>query len=228
MCKIILISLFIIQTLTVNSQSPDIVEYYSKRKWIRVDKEKFYYKRELTFINDTIWEVNDYKVDNSLILHGYVSSPTTKRKAGIFSFYEDGCLNSKSYYKEFQLQKVVYYKNNTIDTVVTYIINSIYEDLSIIFKSEFGAKIIYGKKEYMCFFKDKVKIPPLAMHYWEQGQVCVRCVVNEKGVIINIEATGSAFSDLLSEAKRLVTNHIKTEVEVTAKSVFIIPIFFKI
>lgn len=228
MIKTLLTILFIVNILFVKGQSYDIVEFYSKKDWIRLNKKKPYYKRELKFINDSIWEVSDYINDTCLVVHGYVSSPTTKRKAGVFSFYENGILISKSDYIESQLQTVTYFKNNVTDTIIEYTTNCKYKNYHSIPKSEIGNKIIYSKKEYKYFFKEKVRIPPLAKHYWEQGQVCVRCVVNEHGEIINIEATGSAFSDLLSEAKRLVVDHIKTEVEVTSKSIFIIPIFFNI
>jgi len=227
MSKVILISLFIFFTLVVKSQNINVVEYYSKKKWIKVDENRYFYKRVLTFINDTVWEVNDYKKDTILVLHGYVSSPTTKRKIGIFSYYKDGCLSSKSYYKKSHLQKIVYYKNNKIDTVLTYYEN-INRSLNTVSKSKNCVKIIYGKKEFVSFFKDNIKIPPLALHYWEHGQVCVRCIVNKKGNIIYIETVGSAFSDLLSEAKRLVVEHIKKDVKVTAETEFIIPFFFKI
>jgi TonB family protein len=203
--KILLVAM-ILKSLTLNGQTEEIKYYTFYGTETTKEKAEFYkkIKRDSNKIyieeykmNDEINMTGEYKSINPIIENGRFEYYNLDGKLRTIGFYENGLLSGKWYF---------FNENGEIQDSVDY---NILKKVKYIDYDSISEESIFPI-EYM---RPYLVYPERAKRKEISGIVEVEFVVNENGVITNIEVVKSVDIDLDTEAKRSVASLNNYEIE---------------
>jgi hypothetical protein len=189
-------------------------EYYDIN-WQKTDETNYDIKREIYNL-DTLYQIKDFNNTGRLLMSGFSISIDTLIENGLFQFYNNKgkVVTHGNYQKGIMIGVWKYYdKKGKFIRQVDYNLNDIKCDLqsdkikmlsdnnTLSSEPTFKGK---AANSFRMFVSMNLVYPPMALKYYQMGEVLVYLTINEDGYVCDVKTKGKAHKDIHREIKRVV------------------------
>ena len=220
--RALFIFIFLIAT-KIYSQKLLSVRYYDK-DWYVCDSDMFTYIREFYLKKDSTYLIKDYYSDGKIQMIANYKTYSPMVEDGRFEFYyKNGQLHMEGNYCNGKLcgTWLKYNESGEIVDSMDYDFDIIYSNAKIKLSDNDERYFIidsmpkFRNSDYRETFKKYIAInlvyPLHALKYHKVGEVILKFIVDQDGIVSDIEVLKSAYKDLDMESVRVLMNSPKWE-----------------